>query len=243
MLHQVKDYFLKEARAGLAVMVLVFLPLIAIAMFVFHHLPVVPPGAPLKIPPALINLLSKPLPAAINLPPASVDGVAGPTPSVVGPTPSVATPQPFENTVTVHVTRPVRPVSPRAVLSPGATPEPEASPESFDVIVHQVMPQPTPLVIQASAPPTSRLGMVVGTIPGVVALDVQIVRGQPLAYIDHWNVFPAAVARLPLSIDTEVNFKQAGLLLAVGDKVFVGVGGYAGIDLQPGWMAVAGMRF
>jgi hypothetical protein len=69
MLQQVKDYFLKEARAGLAVMVLVFLPLIAIAMFVFHHLPVVPPGAPLKIPPALINLLSKPLPAAINLPP------------------------------------------------------------------------------------------------------------------------------------------------------------------------------
>ena len=89
----------------------------------------------------------------------------------------------------------------------------------------------------------SRLGLVVGTFPGILALDVQIVRLHPLAPLAAWRLVPQSVGGLEASLDAEANLKQAGLVVTTGSKLFAGVGYYSTPDLSSGWMVGAGLRF
>ena len=82
----------------------------------------------------------------------------------------------------------------------------------------------------------SRLGMALGTFPGTTAADLQIMRG----YLADWHPdFP----RTELSLDAMVNHQMAGLQIAAGSSVYIGVGGYRGFDGTQGLCVLAGVRF
>jgi hypothetical protein len=92
-----------------------------------------------------------------------------------------------------------------------------------------------PVTITLMEPDPSRIGLIVGTMPGVVAVDVQLVRGRPLT--------PLGLDMM-VSLDAQANLQQAGLGLAVGDKAFATVGGNYTWDGQGvGWYAAGGLRF
>jgi len=94
-----------------------------------------------------------------------------------------------------------------------------------------------------SDPSHSRLGVLVGTFPGIFAFDVQLVRGTIPIGIAQAGWVPTRAAELELSLDVELNHRQVGALVTAGDKVFAGVGAYASFDLSAGYFIGAGMRF
>lgn len=90
----------------------------------------------------------------------------------------------------------------------------------------------------------TRIGVVAGTFPGILALDVQLLRGYPLGLLAQWSVLPPEVQTLELGLDLEFNNQQAGLSLAAGDKVFASLGYFASwTELSHGPFIGIGMRF
>jgi hypothetical protein len=170
-------------------------------------------------------------------------------PGVPPPSPPVIL---IHGSQTTHVTITRFPVvSP----SPGATAGPS---ERIDIEVHQDGGATVPVIVPTQAPSLppsvavavtpsadehSRLGVFAGTIPGLLAVDVQIIRLYPLAPLARWKFVPPALGQIEASLDAEVNLKQAGLMVTTGGKVYGGVGGYGSWDMQAGWMGGVGMRF
>lgn len=122
---------------------------------------------------------------------------------------------------------------PVATESPGAKAPKETPP--FEVPMERItMRTTTRTVVQQEPPRTlpllreaeghARLGVLAGTFPGFVALDVQLVRGTPLRTLSDWRVLPEAAGELEVSLDLEANLNQAGLAIATGDKVFAALG-------------------
>jgi hypothetical protein len=80
----------------------------------------------------------------------------------------------------------------------------------------------------------ARLGVIAGTVPGVLALDFQVARLE----------VPPWVVGVPLEIgmDVEGNPQQIGAGLSVGGKAFAAGGGYMSTT-GPGWFLGLGLRF
>lgn len=118
------------------------------------------------------------------------------------------------------------------VETPARPLEVAAIPAGSDAVVITSRPEPVELIIKAPEP--SRVGLIVGLVPGWVALDLALVRGRPLQ---------------PLGIDTAVSLDvmagpgAAGAGVAVGDKLFVTAGGCIEWNGRPGWYAAGGVRF
>ena len=111
-----------------------------------------------------------------------------------------------------------------------------------------ITPPPTPTVRFGPSPTPSddhtRLGVGAFTMPGVLAADLQIVRGRPLKGLDRYDLLPPEVENLELSADVVVNTRAAGLMAAAGSKIFVGVGYYTGFTLDDqGYFIGGGLRF
>ena len=95
--------------------------------------------------------------------------------------------------------------------------------------------QPSTVESSANSEQThARLGTMVATVPGALALSYQLAR------VD----VPPWVAGVPLELGLEVegNLAQVGAGLSVGGKAFATAGGYAGWA-GPGWYVGVGMRF
>lgn len=145
------------------------------------------------------------------------------------------------------------PARPPGMPNPkGGTPKPTAAPEAW---VERIKVRTTTRMVQHEPPRSlpllgrvaddhARLGVLAGTFPGVVALDVQLVRGTPLRTLSDWRVLPEAAGELEVSLDLEANFNQAGLAIATGDKVFAALG-YQGSWAPAGHgpFVGVGMRF
>lgn len=184
-------------------------------------------------------------PHAWPLPPAPTQG---PTP---GPS---ATPTPPPE-VKAEAHQEARVIIRRRPALPGQSPEPD----EIEVILKQDTAVKAPVIVITPPPPTpaaipqatpdpemiehTRVGVVTGSLPGMLAADLQVVRGRPLAFLGRQRLLPADVARVEVSVDLIANHKAAGVMAAAGSKVFVGAGGYAGYDLTTGTFVAVGMRF
>jgi hypothetical protein len=143
---------------------------------------------------------------------------------------------------------PAQPGEPSAVptLPPGPAGEVIKIVTKTRTTVHPApLMQAMPMQAGPQAPEAhARLGVLAGTFPGVVALDVQLVRGTPLRPLADWHVLPQAAGALEVSLDVEANLNQAGLAIAAGDKVFAALG-YQGSWAPAGHgpFVGVGMRF
>lgn len=167
------------------------------------------------------------------------------------PAPAVVTPPPPLKAVAKAKTRVVieRPVASaqasstqpieRIVIESDAEAEAKVEPTAPPHVLHTPLP-----VLMAERPNHTRIGVVAGTFPGLLALDVQILRGYPLTPLANWSVLPPEVKTLELSLDLEFNSHQAGLSLAAGDKLFGSVGYFGSwTELSHGPFIGIGMRF
>lgn len=88
----------------------------------------------------------------------------------------------------------------------------------------------------AAVPEHGRLGVTLSTMPGVVALDVQLAQGTLPAWLFG--------APLEVGLDVQANHLAAGAGLSVGSKAFASLGGYSQWDLASyGVYGALGMRF
>ena len=94
--------------------------------------------------------------------------------------------------------------------------------------------QPNPIEITIKEPEHSRIGIIGGTFPGFVALDVQTLRGYPAKSLG---------LDLEASIDVQAGLQQAGVGLSLGGKTFATGGGYLTYAGQTGWYIGGGLRF
>jgi hypothetical protein len=85
-----------------------------------------------------------------------------------------------------------------------------------------------------ASPTHARLGAMVATVPGALALTYQL---------EHVEV-PPWVVGIPLEVglDVQGNLSQVGAGVSVGSKAFATGGGYVGWT-GPGWYVGAGLRF
>ena len=85
----------------------------------------------------------------------------------------------------------------------------------------------TASVVVAEAPvdPWPRVGVLVGTMPGGVALDLELAQVHGVG------------------VDLELNARQAGLGVSWGDRVFLEGGGFVGYDGAPGLFVGLGARW
>lgn len=112
-----------------------------------------------------------------------------------------------------------------AVVPPGPMETTLATPD-----VPVVDSDPEPVVITVKEPEPSRLGLLAGTFPGVVAGDVQVVRRCALDQV--------------VSGDLELNLFEVGIGLSVGGKAFGEAGAWTQWNiLHYGLYVGAGMRF
>lgn len=92
-----------------------------------------------------------------------------------------------------------------------------------------VTSQPEPVEIVIVEPEPSRVGLIGGYLPGLVAVDVAVVRGRLLG--------------VGVSLDVMASPLAAGAGVAVGDKLFATVGGCVEWAGRPGWYIAGGVRF
>lgn len=147
-----------------------------------------------------------------------------PTPAVGAPVTGIS-PSPFGEDITLTLTQDAEVKAPIIVV----TPQPYVTYPPFS-------PAPRPEIDH------SRIGVVVGTFPGMLAVDVQVVRTKPFKLLG--SFVPKAVGETEMSVDVEANHLQAGAMVAAGDKVFFGAGYYGSwATWTQGPMIGAGMRF
>lgn len=186
------------------------------------------------------------------MPFATLRPILQPTPQPAQqPTPAVAQPSPEVIAVNQNA---------HVIITRGASTQPVAS-EVIDITINQVGSAVIPMP-DISAPPSpsvpislpvnndqypgddhTRLGIFAGTFPGIVAIDIQIVRLYPLQPLGDVGLLPDDLARMEMGMDTEINLKQAGILLTAGGRIYAGVGFYGSLDLSYGFMAGVGCRF
>jgi hypothetical protein len=111
------------------------------------------------------------------------------------------------------------------------------------VVVPTAPPLPVATITTTPKSEHSRLGILVATLPGVLAVDVEALSVRPLQPLARFNILPADLMTLEVGLDIEANHKQVGALLTTGGKVFVGVGYYGSYDLNAGPFGACGMRF
>lgn len=202
-----------------------------------------------------------PDPVATPRPPAPILGPA-PLPSaattpVASPPAAVAE---VKQTARIVIKR-NRPATSGEATSPDASPGVAAAPEdeTIEVFLDQsaiatapiVTPPPaTPAPITVTIDPEisdvirhARFGVMLATVPGVVAGDIQVLRGKPLKAIDRWGVLPEATHEMEMSLDVEANLAQAGFMAATGGKWFFGAGMYGGYAGGSGIFVGSGLRF
>ncbi len=88
-------------------------------------------------------------------------------------------------------------------------------------------PEPVEVVIKEQPP--SRIGLIGGYLPGLVAVDVAVIRER--------------VFGIGVSLDAMVSPLAAGAGVAVGDKVFGTAGACVEWSGKPGWYVAGGVRF
>ena len=92
-----------------------------------------------------------------------------------------------------------------------------------------VTSQPEPVEIVIKEPEPSRIGLIGGYLPGLVAVDVAVIRER--------------VFGIGVSLDVMASPLAAGAGVAVGDKVFATAGGCIEWSGKPGWYVAGGVRF
>lgn len=162
----------------------------------------------------------------------------------VAPPPSPATKAVARAKTRVVIERPVQPAASASPAIERIVIENDAESEArVDPTTPPVLHTPLP-VMTSEGPRHTRIGVVAGTFPGVLALDVQLIRGYPLGFLANWSVLPHEVRTLELSLDAEFNGQQAGLSLSAGDKVFASLGYFGSwSELSHGPFIGIGMRF
>jgi hypothetical protein len=211
----------------------------------------------------------RPTPAPTALAPKQGAAVASPTPSPdATPTPGPVAVVRASQDVHVVIRRPARPASSLGASTDptlvGPTPDQD---EVIDITMHQDAGASVPIVVITPTPvpvtpeqrhetvpltiPTvdphginhSRLGVLLGYVPAGMALDVQLLRGQPLKPLVTWQLVPEGAGDIEMSVDAVLNHRALGLGAAVGGPYFVQVGGDVNLDNGAGWYAGAGLRF
>jgi len=86
-----------------------------------------------------------------------------------------------------------------------------------------------PIILPPDGIDHSRLGLALGTYPGLAALDIQLWRER--------------IEGVEISLDALVNHRMVGLGPAVGERLFATGGGYLGYDGQLGLYLGVGVRF
>jgi len=171
-----------------------------------------------------------------------------PNPSV---SPPVATAEAKQTaTVVIKRTRILPDASPGAIASLTPAQEDEVITITLDQATKATAPVVTPQPIVVAIDPEvsevirhARFGVMLATVPGVLAGDIQLLRGKPLGTLDRWGVLPKEVHAMELSLDIEANGQQAGVMAATGGKWFFGAGMYGGFAGGSGTFVATGLRF